>query len=61
MWNHREYIEELTKCIYVRTDLYTLLKLHRRKKYELLKTGLNNVVLTTLFNVVNNIIQRCYT
>ena len=25
----------------------------------LMKTGLNNVVLPTLFNVVNNIIQHC--
>ena len=31
------------------------------KNYELLKTGLNNVVLPTLFNVVNNIVQHCYT
>ena len=28
---------------------------------SLLKTGLNNVVLPTLFNVVNNIVQHCYT
>ena len=26
-----------------------------------MKTGLNNVVLPTLFNVVNNIVQHCYT
>ena len=31
------------------------------KNYELLKTGLNNVVLPILFNVVNNIVQHCYT
>ena len=28
---------------------------------RLLKTGLNNVVLPTLFNDVNNIVQHCYT
>ena len=27
----------------------------------LLKTGLNNVLLSILFNVVNNIVQHCYT
>ena len=27
----------------------------------LMKTALNNVVLPTLFNVVNNIVQHCYT
>ena len=26
-----------------------------------MKTGLNNVLLPTLFNVVNNIVQHCYT
>ena len=31
------------------------------KNYKLLKTGLNNVLLPTLFNVVNNIVQHCYT
>ena len=31
------------------------------KNYELSKTGLNNVLLPTLFNVVNNIVQHCYT
>ena len=30
---------------------------YTRKNYELLKTGLNNVVLPTLLNVVNNIEQ----
>ena len=28
---------------------------------RLLKTGLNTVVLPTLFNVVNNMVQHCYT
>ena len=28
---------------------------------RLLKTGLNNVALPTLFNFVNNIVQHCYT
>ena len=27
----------------------------------LMKTGLSNVLLPTLFNFVNNIVQRCYT
>ena len=31
------------------------------KNQKLLKTGCNNVVGTTLFNVVNNIVQHCYT
>ena len=35
--------------------------LYKAKNYELLKTGLNNVVLPILFNVVNNIVQHCYT
>ena len=30
-------------------------------RWRLLKTGLNNVVLPALFNVVNNIVQHCYT
>ena len=30
--------------------------LYTAKNYELLKTGLNNVVLAALFNVVNNIV-----
>ena len=34
-------------------DVYTV------KNHELLKTGLNNVVLPILFNVVNNIVQHC--
>ena len=29
--------------------------------HKLLKTGLNDVVLLVLFNVVNNIVQHCYT
>ena len=31
------------------------------KNQKLLKTGCNNLVGTTLFNVVNNIVQHCYT
>ena len=36
--------------------------LHRKKRATcsgLMKTALNNVVLPTLFNVVNNIVQHC--
>ena len=38
--------------------------LHSEKRTTclgLMKTALNNVVLPTLFNVVNNIVQHCYT
>ena len=37
------------------TDCYTA------KNQKLLKTGCNNVVGATLFNVVNNIVRHCYT
>ena len=35
--------------------------MYTAKNHKLLKTGLNNVVLPILFNVLNNIVQRCYT
>ena len=37
-------------------------RVHSKKRTTcsgLMKTGLNNVVLPTLFNVVNNIVQHC--
>ena len=45
--------------IYLGSMLYTRQKIITCSK--LLKTGCNNVVLPTLFIVVNNIVQHCYT
>ena len=45
---------------FVRYDL--LWSLHSKKRTTcsgLMETALNNVVLPTLFNVVNNIVQHC--
>ena len=38
-----------------------LWKSYTAKNQKLLKTGCNNVVGATLFNVVNNIVRHCYT
>ncbi len=64
--------QESTKCIHVNYHLFCLhggtriangMVLHTRPKImtcsRLLKTGCNNVVLPTLFIVVNNIVQHC--
>ena len=55
----------LDSCFRFRLIKYSFLRLtsgfYTAKNYELLKTGLNNVVLPILFNVVNNIVQHCYT
>ena len=41
---------------YLKSPGYTM-----KNEQLLMKTGLNNVVLSTLFNVVNNNVQHCYT
>ena len=41
---------------------FSLFQVHSKKRTTcsgLMKTALNNVVLPTLFNVVNNIVQHC--
>ena len=42
----------------------TITRIHSKKRTTcsgLMKTALNNVLLPTLFKVVNNIVQHCYT
>ena len=44
--------------------LASLFDIHSKKRTtcsDLMKTALNNVLLPTLFKVVNNIVQHCYT
>ena len=55
-FNNPEQVVRFSKC--------TLIFLHSKNRTTcsgLLKTALNNVLLPTLFNVVNNIVQPCYT
>ena len=69
LWSIREYFNVKKRnreakncpllCYYCALTEYS-----SGENYELLKTGLNNVVavvLPILFSVVNNIVQHCYT
>ena len=48
-------------CFYQPWTGCALLRVYTAKNQKLLKTGCNNVVGATLFNVVNNIVRHCYT
>ena len=62
-----EYFVVVRKCQkrHYMTNVYNLSDyIHSKKRTTcsgLMKTALNNVLLPTLFKVVNNIVQHCYT
>ena len=64
-YNSRDLREEgpisISQPKFWRNPIVQMHNPYTAKNYELLKTGLNNVLLPTLFNVVNNIVQHCYT
>ena len=55
-----QFLKDFEKAIITLEKLLYTAK-NERLVAMLMKTGLNNVLLSTLFNVVNNIVQHCYT
>jgi hypothetical protein len=63
---HQEFSSVYTLSIYIPSHLWKVISLYYTAKNDqvvaiLMKTGLNNVVRPTLFTIVNNIEQYCYT